>query len=113
MVNIPSGDFYIGDGTRGSSGYGFSDVNPYPAKLITTAIQSAGLGAASNYQFNSWRVPLLTYQQRFLSGMEDSFYCMEIRNKPGTICGSISQQFNLRRNKYPPLLLAPIRPRDL
>lgn len=55
MVNIPQGDFYIGDGTRGSNTYGFSDPNPYPAKLITTAIQNTtGLGAAANYQPNSW-----------------------------------------------------------
>lgn len=30
MINIPQGDFYIGDGTRGSSSYGFSGANPFP-----------------------------------------------------------------------------------
>lgn len=49
MVNVPAGNFYIGDGTRGSGTWGFSDVNPYPPLLITAAIQGAGLGAAANY----------------------------------------------------------------
>ncbi len=75
MVNIPSGDFYIGDGTRGSSTYGFSDVNPYPAKLITTAIQSAGLGAASTYQFNNWGSTAVL-PAAFPLGW-NSFYCMK------------------------------------
>jgi formylglycine-generating enzyme required for sulfatase activity len=54
MVNLPQGDFYIGDGTRGTSTYGFSAANPYPPLHITNAVQSAGLGAAANYQVNSW-----------------------------------------------------------
>jgi formylglycine-generating enzyme required for sulfatase activity len=59
MVNVPAGNFYIGDGTRGSSNYGFSDgltcgAGPWNPLLITNAIQTAGLGLAANYQCNSW-----------------------------------------------------------
>lgn len=47
MVNIPQGDFYIGDNGStgsGSNGWGFKSV------LITNAIQTAGIGLAGNYQ---------------------------------------------------------------
>ncbi|MEO6884551.1 MAG: SUMF1/EgtB/PvdO family nonheme iron enzyme [Bacteroidia bacterium] len=54
VVNVPQGNFYIGDGTRGSSTYGFSAANPYPSILITNVIQTAGIGAAANYQVNGW-----------------------------------------------------------
>jgi formylglycine-generating enzyme required for sulfatase activity len=75
MVNIPSGDFYIGDGTRGTSLFGFSDVNPFPPKLITNAIQTAGIGAASNYtdvNFGSTAPLPSTYPIGW-----NSFYCMK------------------------------------
>lgn len=75
MVNIPSGDFYIGDGTRGTGLYGFSDVNPYPPKLITNAIQTAGIGAASNYQQNSYG-SYGDLPSTFPLGW-NSFYCMK------------------------------------
>jgi formylglycine-generating enzyme required for sulfatase activity len=76
MVNVPQGDFYIGDGTRGSNQWGFSDVNPFPAKLINNNIQNVtGLGAAGNYQFNSWgsTSPLGT---SYPLGW-NAFYCMK------------------------------------
>lgn len=76
MVNVPQGDFYIGDGTRGSNQWGFSDVNPYPAKLITNNIQNVtGLGAAANYQFNSWG-STGALGTSFPLGW-NSFYCMK------------------------------------
>ncbi len=53
MVNVPQGDFYAGDGTRGTSGWGFSDAFSAP-KLITSAIQTAGIGAAGVYQPSSY-----------------------------------------------------------
>jgi formylglycine-generating enzyme required for sulfatase activity len=76
MVNVPQGDFYVGDGTRGSNQWGFSDVNPFPSKLITNNIQNVtGLGAAANYQANSWgstgALPN-TYPLGW-----NSFYCMK------------------------------------
>ena len=53
MVNIPEGDFWIGDGSNGpnqgagNSAFGFKPV------LITNAIQTAGIGGTSNYKSNS------------------------------------------------------------
>jgi formylglycine-generating enzyme required for sulfatase activity len=76
MVNVPQGDFYIGDGTRGTNQWGFSDVNPYPAKLINNNIQNVtGLGAAANYQFNSWG-STAALGTSFPLGW-NSFYCMK------------------------------------
>ncbi|TAL58382.1 MAG: hypothetical protein EPN85_11705 [Bacteroidetes bacterium] len=80
MVNIPQGDFYIGDGTRGSSTYGFSDgltcaVGPWNPKLITTAIQTAGMGLAANYQCNSWG-STVALPAAFPLGW-NKFYCMK------------------------------------
>ncbi len=76
MVNVPQGDFYIGDGTRGSNSWGFSDVNPYPAKLITNNIQNVtGLGVAANYQFNSWGSTGALGTSYPLGW--NSFYCMK------------------------------------
>jgi formylglycine-generating enzyme required for sulfatase activity len=50
MVNIPQGDFFIGDNGgsgSGQNGWGFRSV------LITNAIQTAGIGAANVYQPSS------------------------------------------------------------
>jgi formylglycine-generating enzyme required for sulfatase activity len=47
MVNIPQGDFFIGDNGNsgsGTSGFGFKSV------LITNAVQTAGIGTAINYK---------------------------------------------------------------
>jgi len=52
MVNIPQGDFWIGDNINGvgqgsgTNQWGFRNV------LITNAIQTAGIGAAGNYKSN-------------------------------------------------------------
>ena len=52
MVNIPQGDFWIGDNLNGfgqgsgSNAWGFKNV------LITNAIQTAGIGAVGNYKSN-------------------------------------------------------------
>jgi formylglycine-generating enzyme required for sulfatase activity len=55
MVNIPQGDFWIGDNQNGvgngagQNNWGFKNV------LITNAIQTAGIGATTNYKQNpSW-----------------------------------------------------------
>ena len=52
MVNIPQGDFLIGDNSNGAgqgsgpNSFGFKNV------LITNAIQTAGIGAVGNYKSN-------------------------------------------------------------
>ena len=76
MINIPQGDFYIGDGTRGTSTYGFSGPNPYPAKLIDNNIQNVtGLGTATNYQWNGWGSSAVL-PTAFPLGW-NRFYCMK------------------------------------
>jgi formylglycine-generating enzyme required for sulfatase activity len=47
MVYVPKGEFYIGFGY--SDYYQFTDGNSNNPKLITKAIQDAGIGAAANY----------------------------------------------------------------
>jgi formylglycine-generating enzyme required for sulfatase activity len=52
MVYVPQGQFYLGDG-RQSNSYNFSAGNNAGTPLlITSAIQAAGLGAATNYTSN-------------------------------------------------------------
>ena len=48
MVNIPQGQFYIGDGR--SDLRCFTDGNSNNPKLIDASVQSSGLGSVSNYQ---------------------------------------------------------------
>jgi formylglycine-generating enzyme required for sulfatase activity len=50
MVNVPQGDFYIGD--NGATGSG-SNTWGFKSVLITNAIQTAGIGSTSNYKSNS------------------------------------------------------------
>ena len=51
MVNVPEGQFYIGDGevNGGQNGWSFTDGNTTNPKLITQAIQQSGIGAVGNY----------------------------------------------------------------
>jgi len=77
MVNVPQGEFYIGDGhpSAGFDGLNFTDGNTYNPKLITAAIQTAGIGASSNYSRvssgSSVALPS-TYPLGY-----NSFYCMK------------------------------------
>jgi formylglycine-generating enzyme required for sulfatase activity len=69
MVSVPQGNFFIGDGTGGSNGWGFRTL------LITSAIQTAGIGAANVYQASSYgsTTPLpATYPLGW-----NNFYCMK------------------------------------
>lgn len=51
MVNVPEGQFYIGDGhpTAGIWNLKFTDGNTTNPKLITQTIQQNGIGVSSNY----------------------------------------------------------------
>ena len=52
MVNIPQGDFLIGDNSNGAGqGSGFNSFG-FKNVLITNAIQTAGIGAVGNYKNN-------------------------------------------------------------
>ena len=52
MVNVPEGEFWLGDGNYDESQYDrrFTDGNSENPLKITKAIQDAGIGVASNYQ---------------------------------------------------------------
>jgi formylglycine-generating enzyme required for sulfatase activity len=47
MVYVPAGQFYVGSAY--SDAYQFTDGNSYNSKLITQAIQDAGIGTKTNY----------------------------------------------------------------
>ena len=51
MVNVPEGQFYIGDGhpNAGDWQINFTDGNTFNPKLITQAIQQSGIGTSNNY----------------------------------------------------------------
>ncbi len=73
VVNVPQGDFYIGDnGATGSgaSNWGFKSV------LITNAIQTAGIGTAGNYKSNGGWGSTAALPAAFPLGW-NSFYCMK------------------------------------
>lgn len=77
MVNVPQAEFYIGDGhpTAGPWQINFTDGNSFNPKLITAAIQAAGIGAASNYSRNSIGSSV-ALPSTFPLGY-NSFYCMK------------------------------------
>lgn len=77
MVNVPQGEFYIGDGhpNAGYWGIKFTDGNTTNPKLITQTIQQNGIGANSNYsRANSGSSVALgpNYPLGY-----NSFYCMK------------------------------------
>jgi formylglycine-generating enzyme required for sulfatase activity len=73
MVNVPQGEFYIGDGRTDL--YGFSDGNSNNPLRITASMQTNGLGANTVYQKNGYG-SLVALPATFPLGY-DSFYCMK------------------------------------
>ena len=53
MVNVPQGEFYVGDGSSPDNQNGFTDGNTFNPLLITQAMQTAGIGQHSLYQRQS------------------------------------------------------------
>ena len=76
MVYVPQGQFYIGDGhPSAGDNVNFTDGNTFDPKLITAAIQAAGIGASSTYsRANSGSTVALP--STFPLGY-NSFYCMK------------------------------------
>lgn len=74
MVYVPQGQFYIGDGNAGMSG--FSDGTSNNPKLITAAIQSAGIGPVTNYNTANWAGSTVDLPSTFPLGY-NGFYCMK------------------------------------
>jgi formylglycine-generating enzyme required for sulfatase activity len=76
MVNIPQGNFFIGDNSNGagqgsgSNAWGFKNV------LITNAIQSAGIGNTNNYKSNGGIGSTTNLPGTFPLGW-NSFYSMK------------------------------------
>lgn len=73
MVNIPQGQFYIGDGRTDLRC--FTDGNSTNPKLIDATVQSNGLGVAANYQkegLGSWNSLPGTFPLGY-----NRFYCMK------------------------------------
>lgn len=107
MVNIPQGEFYIGDGLTNLRG--FSDGSATNPKLITAAIQAAGLGDASNYQRDNLGSSV-ALPSTFPIGY-DRFYCMKYEITAGQYVAflntlSYNQQLRMQRdyqaNNTPP-----------
>lgn len=99
MVNIPEGEFYIGDGT--TNFHSFSDGATTNPKLITAALQSTGLGAVSNYQrenLGSWSDLPATFPLGY-----NRFYCMKYEITAGQYVAflntlSYNQQLRMQRD---------------
>jgi len=73
MVNVPEGQFYIGDG--GNYGNQYTDGNTTNPKLITQAIDNTGLGAKANYNKDNLGSDG-ALPNTFPSGYK-RFYCMK------------------------------------
>ena len=75
MVYVPQGQFYAGDG-RSPNSYNFSAGTATQPKLITAAIQTAGIGAAINYTSATGYGCPTPLPATFPLGY-DGFYCMK------------------------------------
>jgi formylglycine-generating enzyme required for sulfatase activity len=52
VINIPQGDFFIGDNSNGVGNGSGSNTWGFRSQLITNAVQTAGIGSACNYKSN-------------------------------------------------------------
>ncbi len=75
MVYVPTGSFYIGDG-RPTNTSNFSAGNAVSAKLINSAIQTAGLGSYINYTSNPTYGCVIPLPSTYPLGY-NGFYCMK------------------------------------
>jgi formylglycine-generating enzyme required for sulfatase activity len=76
VVNIPKGNFYLGDNSRGSNNWGHSQPTaPYAALLIDSTTQANGLGARSNYNTQNFG-STGSLPSTFPLGW-NSYYCMK------------------------------------
>ena len=81
MVNVPEGNFFIGDG-RATNTNNFSNGSSATALQITSTTQSNGIGAASNYLSNvSYGCPV-SLPADFPLGY-NKFYCMKTEINQG------------------------------
>ncbi len=76
MVYVPQGEFYIGDGRTTALNGAFCDAGTSSPKKITSAIQSSGLGAASNYTLSNTTGCSMPLPATFPLGY-NGYYCMK------------------------------------
>jgi len=75
MVYVPTGSFYIGDG-RSTNTNNFSKGNTIGSVQITSAIQTAGIGAYTNYTSNPTYGCVIPLPSTYPLGY-NGFYCMK------------------------------------
>jgi formylglycine-generating enzyme required for sulfatase activity len=110
MVNVPQGDFYIGDGTSPNNSNGFTNGNTFDPLLITQAIQTAGIGASAVYQRQGLGSSV-ALPGTFPLGY-NSFYCMKYEVTTGQFVSFLNsltynQQLNMHTN---PNVISPTSP---
>ena len=81
MVNVPQGNFYIGDG-RTTNTNNFSNGSSATALQITSTTQSNGIGVASNYLSNVSYGCSASLPAAFPLGY-NNFYCMKTEINQG------------------------------
>jgi formylglycine-generating enzyme required for sulfatase activity len=103
MVNVPEGQFYIGDGSR-TDFRSFTNGATTSPKLIDAAVQSAGLGEASNYQSQNLGSSA-ALPSTFPTGY-NRFYCMKYEITAGQYVAflntlSYEQQLRMQKDNDP------------
>lgn len=101
MVNVPQGEFYVGDGNSPNNSNGFTNGNTFAPLLITQAMQTAGIGASSVYQRQNLGSSV-ALPSTFPLGY-NRFYCMKYEVTTGQFVSFLNsltynQQLNLHQN---------------
>lgn len=101
MVNVPEGQFYVGDGSSPNNQNGFTDGNTFNPLLITQAMQTAGIGASSIYQRSNLG-STVDLPSTFPLGY-NRFYCMKYEVTTGQFVSFLNtltynQQLNLHQD---------------
>jgi formylglycine-generating enzyme required for sulfatase activity len=101
MVNVPQGEFYVGDGSSPNNQNGFTDGNTFNPLLITQAMQTAGIGASSVYQRQNLGSSV-ALPGTFPLGF-NRFYCMKYEVTTGQFVSFLNtltynQQLNLHQD---------------
>lgn len=102
MVNVPEGEFWIGNAPGVYNEWGFTDGNSENPKLITKTIQDNGIGEKSNYQKDNVGSPV-SLPATFPLGYY-GFYCMKYEITCGqfvSFLNSLTYNQQLRLSKDP------------
>jgi formylglycine-generating enzyme required for sulfatase activity len=101
MVNVPQGEFYVGDGSSPNNENGFTNGNTFTPLLITQAMQTAGIGANTVYQRQGLG-STVALPGTFPLGY-NRFYCMKYEVTTGQFVSFLNtltynQQLNLHNS---------------